>query len=172
MGRLDEFAQPPVILVTALGGRVTLRCEDLRSDAAILTEEEGSYDLVTGSPPYIPSGRGVASPHPQRAACRIELRGDIFDYCRAAALALAPGGVFCFCHAASDLRPESAVEEAGLTVLSRQDVVFRVGRTPTISLYVCAAEGERKDISPLVVREEDGRWTQAYRDLRGEMAVD
>ena len=155
-----------------LSGRVQLRCADLRAAEAIPVPEEGTYDLVTGSPPYIPSGHGVASPHPQRAACRIELRGDIFDYCRAAARALAPGGVFCFCHAASDERPEAAVVEAGLRVVSKQDVCFRADRDPTIALYTCAFQGSRRDLAALVVRNNDGSWTRAYQNLRSEMDVD
>ena len=101
----------------------------------------------------------------------MELRGDVFDYCRTAARALEEGGVFCFCHAAGDRRPEPAVEAAGLKLLYRQDVVFRRGREPTIALFVAAHTGERSDRAPLVVREADGRWTEAYRAVRASMQV-
>ncbi len=52
------------------------------------------FDLVLGSPPYFPRGSGIESAHPQKVACRFELRGTIADYCRTAAAHLEPGGVF------------------------------------------------------------------------------
>ncbi len=159
------------VALNGLADRVELRLADLRDPEAIPEAERGTWELVTGSPPYIPVGKGLISPHPQRAHARIELRGDVFDYCRAAARALAPGGRFCFCHAAGDPRPERAVEAAGLRLLWRQDVVFRRGRPPTIALFACAWEGERQDRPPVVVREADGAWTEAYRRVRAELAA-
>ena len=150
-----------------LSERVSLIHSDLRE----VSLPSGAFELVTGSPPYIPVGRGVISPHPQRAGARMELRGDVFDYCRAAARALSANGVFCFCHAAGDERPEPAVAAAGLKLLYRQDVVFRRGRAPTIALFAAAWTGERRDREPLVVRETDGSWTAAYRALRQRMGA-
>ena len=43
------------------------------------------FDLVLGSPPYFPVGTGIEGDHPQKVACRFELRGDIGDYARVAA---------------------------------------------------------------------------------------
>ena len=42
------------------------------------------FDLVLGSPPYFPPGTGIEGEHPQKVACRFELRGDIGDYCAVA----------------------------------------------------------------------------------------
>lgn len=154
-----------------LGDRVELRHGDLRDPAMLPASEHGSYQLVTGSPPYIPLGAGVVSPHPQRAACRMELRGDVFDYARTAALALAPDGVFCLVHSAVDPRPEQAIEAAGLQLLCRQDVYFRRNRAPTIALWAAAWSGSRADLDPIVVREPDGQWTQEYLDIRQEMGA-
>jgi hypothetical protein len=39
---------------------------------------------VLGSPPYFPPGSGIEGDHPQKVACRFELRGDIRDYCAVA----------------------------------------------------------------------------------------
>ena len=36
-----------------------------------------TFDLVLGSPPYFPLGTGIEGDHPQKVACRFELRGDI-----------------------------------------------------------------------------------------------
>ncbi|MCB9780006.1 MAG: SAM-dependent methyltransferase [Alphaproteobacteria bacterium] len=161
------------VVGNGLQDRVRLRHGDLRDPAMLPREEHGTYDLVTGSPPYIPVGKGHISPHPQRAACRMELRGDVFDYCRTAASALAPGGRFALVHAAGDDRPEPAFADAGLCLLHRQDVVFRRGRPATIAVFLAgpAGAGERRDLPPLVVREADGRWTRQWRALRLQMGV-
>lgn len=147
-----------------LGDRVTLHHGDLR-DASVLPPAAG-FDLVTGSPPYIPLGKGLVSPHPQRAACRMELRGDVIDYARAARPHLAPGGRFCVVMAAADPRLEQAPREAGMVVTERMDVVFSEGRDPLIAVLTCARDDEpdlpaRVD-DVVVVRQADrslgARW--------------
>ena len=157
------------VVLNGLEERVTLRLSDLRDPTAV--PEGEAYDLVTASPPYIPLGRGQVSPHPQRAACRIELRGDVFDYCRVAARALAPGGRLSLVHAWGDPRPPAALAEVGLRVLRHVEVVFRRGRSPTIVVYVAGVDGEPEAQPPLVVREADGRWTEDWRALRARMGA-
>ena len=156
---------------TVEDNQLTARVTSLHQDLREYEPPGRVFDLVTGSPPYMPIGTGVMSPHPQRAGARMELRGDVFDYCRTAARALAPGGAFCLCHAAADPRPEAAIRDAGLTLTMRQDVVFRQGQAPTIALYACAWEGERVDAPPLVVRDSEGRWTPEYVALRKKMTT-
>ena len=151
--------------------RVSLHLADLRDPSSLPEDLHGSCDLVTGSPPYFPVGAGVVSPHPQRAGARFELKGDVFDYCRAAAKALAPDGVFAFVHAAGDARPEQAITDAGLTLVRHQDVLFREGRTPTIALFVAAWKGEKQTDPPLVVRNAAGEWTDEYLVIRQEMGA-
>jgi tRNA1(Val) A37 N6-methylase TrmN6 len=129
----------------------------------------GTFDLVTGSPPYIPEGKGIASSNSQRAHARIELRGDVFDYCRSAARVLEPAGAFCFCHAAQDPRPERAITDAGLALVRRVDVHFRRGRAPTIALFEARPAGARLPDESVVVREGDGEWTEQYRAIRERM---
>jgi tRNA1(Val) A37 N6-methylase TrmN6 len=51
-------------------------------------EEDELFDLITGSPPYLPAEASLISPVSQRAHCRVELRGSVYDYCAAAALHL------------------------------------------------------------------------------------
>src|SRR4029434_10548229 len=70
------------VAYNGLVGRVTLHHQDLRDWSG------GAFDLVTASPPYLPVGQGVQPEHPQKAAARFELHGDIFDYCQAAARSL------------------------------------------------------------------------------------
>lgn len=144
---------------------VTLHHQDLREWPG------GAFDLVTGSPPYIPVGYGVQPRHSQKAAARFELHGNIFDYCQAAARSLTAQGIFCFCHAADDARPEQAIRQAGLTLVRRQDVYFRASLPPRMRLFTCAWEGTRTDVPPLVIRDLAGRWTAEYLALRAEMGA-
>ena len=157
------------VALNGLTSRVTARLGDLRDPASV--PELGAFDLVTGSPPYIPLGRGVVSPHPQRAGARMELRGDVFDYCRAAARAMTDDGGFAFCHAGGDPRPEQAIVLAGLVCLWRQDVIFRHGQAPTIALYACARAGERADRPPLQIRDAQGQLTEAYQAIRAGLGA-
>ncbi len=150
-----------------LDNRVIARNGDLRDPAMV--PEEAHFELVTGSPPYIPPGKGIMSSNPQRAAARIELHGDVFDYCRTAARAMTPDGWFCFVHAAADPRPEQAVAAAGLKLRHRVDVYFRASQPPTIALFAAAREGAREDLPPVIVRDAEGQFTPAYLALREEM---
>lgn len=157
------------IALNGLSDRVELRLGDLRDETAL--PEAGVFDLVTGSPPYFPLGTAVASPHPQKAGARMELRGDVFDYCRTAARILKPDGTFVFCHAAGDPRPEVAIAKAGFILNQRQDVCFRDGRPPTIAVFVCRFSGERKDAPPMVMRTTDGAWGPDRTLLRAAIGV-
>lgn len=157
-----------------LSDRVRLVHGDLR-DPDVLGPDlvGGGFDLVTGSPPYIPLGKGHVSPVPQRAGARMELRGSVYDYCRAARRYLAPGGRFCFVMAAADPRTEDAPVQAGLRVVERWDYVFARGRDPLVATLVCArAEDEAPDRieGRLVIRGDDGEWTPEYLAFREEMS--
>lgn len=154
------------VAFNGLAERVELHRGDLREFRV-----QRRFPLVTGSPPYFPVSKGVLSPHPQRAGARLELRGDIFDYCRAAAHHLTPDGQFCFVHAAADPRPEQAVEAAGLKLVQRQEVIFRSDQPPLIALFRCAWEGSRQPDTLFTVRGPDGRWTDEYLAMRAEMGT-
>lgn len=151
------------VALNGLEQRVILRNGDLRDPAVV--PERAAFDLVTGSPPYIPVGKGVISSHPQRAAARIELHGDVFDYACTAARALTPDGWFVCCHAAQDPRPEAAIAAAGLSLRHRVDVCFRADRPPTIALFAATWSGSREDLPPVIVRDNDGAPTPEYLSL-------
>ena len=157
------------VIHNRLEDRVVVHRADLRDSEALAGV--GTFELICANPPYLPRGSAVASPHPQRAAARMELHGDVFDYCRVAARHLAPRGRLCLCHAASDRRPERAAHEAGLRVLSRRDVVFREGSPPRLALYVCGFEGSVLHPEPLRVRDAQGSFTEAYMQVRREMLI-
>jgi tRNA1(Val) A37 N6-methylase TrmN6 len=153
------------VAYNGLVGRVTLHLMDLRRWPG------GSFDLVLGSPPYLPTSRGVLPQHAQKVAARFELHGNVFDYCNAAARSLADGGVFCFCHAADDPRPEQAIARSGLTLVRRQPVYFRTTLPPRIALFTCAWRGAREDLPALVIRDPKGYWTAEYLSIREEMGA-
>ncbi|MBW2734854.1 MAG: methyltransferase [Deltaproteobacteria bacterium] len=150
-----------------LEARARVCCADLRDFEA--NQAPSLFELITANPPYIAFGAGKVSPHPQRAAARLELHGDVFDYCRVARRHLAKGGRFVLCHSASDGRPEEAIQSAELALLSRQDVIFRRGKAPTIALFTCGHEGTREDAEDFVIRDVLGQRTEAFRALRRQM---
>lgn len=155
-----------------LEDRVEFRLGDLR-DPEVLSDA-GKFPLITASPPYFPVGKATASPHPQRAAARMELHGDVFDYCRCAARHLDLEGRFVFIHSARDERPEKAISSAGLRLLRRQDVYFRSHIPPTVSVFSCGWPAFPHHIArdePFYLRDHKGRWTQAYIDMREEMGT-
>src|SRR5579859_4164833 len=54
--------------------RYEIRHGDFRAPEMLRPDEK--FDLVLGSPPYFPLGTGIEGDHPQKVACRFELRGD------------------------------------------------------------------------------------------------
>lgn len=155
-----------------LEGRVTVVEGDFRERAAELVAG-GPYDLITGSPPYFPLGSGVTSEHPQKVACRFEVRGDVGDYARAAAAAgLAPGGVFA-CVFPIDPphqreRIEAAARDAGLTIFRECEVTLRAGEAPLLGLFAMVRTGDlpagwvRYQDPGLIIRGADGKTTAQY----------
>ena len=116
--------------------RYEIREGDFRAPEILRAEEK--FDLVTGSPPYFPLGIGVQSEHPQKLACRFELRGNIDDYCATAAKHLAPGGFFAcvFPHEPAQLaRVEAAAKNSNLVIIRKRPVVFREGDPALVALF-------------------------------------
>ncbi|HEX7832013.1 MAG TPA: methyltransferase [Thermoanaerobaculia bacterium] len=153
-----------------LESRFTLYHADLRSDALA---HEAPFDLVTGSPPYWPSGTASEAQHPQAIPARIEIRGSVFDYALAASKILAPGGIFAFVFPTAQLsRVLDAVSEASLKLVRRRDVVFKDGEPPLITLFAaCRASDlpatyEAFVETPLVIRRKDGGVPDEYSAVR------
>ena len=159
-----------------LNDRYEIRCGDFRDPGVLGAEDQ--FDLVLGSPPYFPLGAGVTGDHPQKVACRFELRGTVADYCRVAAAHLAPGGVFACVFPISpqeqELRVEQGAMEAGLTLLRRRPVVFREGERPLIGLFVMSRTAdvpERLRADPwrepeLIIRTRDGAVHPEYARVK------
>ncbi len=156
-----------------LEARYEIRQGDFREPALIPAGEK--FDLVLGSPPYFPSGAGIEGNHPQKIACRFELRGDITDYCVVAAAHLAMGGFFACVFPTEQLeRVEAAARKAGLSIVRRRPVVLREGDAPLISLFgmIRAAHlpASMRDQTwvepPLIIRRKDGSVHPEYAAVK------
>jgi len=158
-----------------LADRYEIREGDFRAPEILRAEEK--FDLVTGSPPYFPLGDGVESEHPQKLACRFELRGNIDDYCATAAKHLAPGGFFAcvFPHEPAQLaRVEAAAKNSGLVIVRKRPVVFREGDPPLVALFgMMRAEdlpdwfrGQTWAEPDLIVRTRDGKIHPEYSAVK------
>lgn len=148
-----------------LEARVDVMHGDLRDVTRSWTH--GPCELVTGTPPYLPVGTASASPDPQRAAARLELRGGVEDYLAAAARVLAPGGVVVVC--ADGRAPERVLRgaaAAGLAPRRRVDIVPRAGRGVLFSVWTCAHESARIEHAEVVMRDASGARTEASRAMR------
>ncbi len=164
------------IAYNGIGDRVEARHGDLR-DASIIPEGP-VFDLVTGTPPYIPVGDGIMSEREQCGPCRFELRGGIEDYCLSAARLLAPGGQFVACHAAAQRpRVEAAARAAGLVVSRLREVVPRGGRSPLFTVFCMvladdpSAPAETLVEPPFLVRDAEGSRTEEYLAVRRDMGM-
>ncbi|MCO5051783.1 MAG: methyltransferase [Verrucomicrobiae bacterium] len=118
-----------------LTDRYEIRHGDFREPDRLAPDEK--FDLITASPPYFPVGAGVESEHPQKLACRFELRGTIADYCATAARQLAPGGFLACVFPAEPLqraRAEAGAKAAGLVIVRRRPIIFRETEPPVIEL--------------------------------------
>lgn len=160
-------------IYNGLTDRYEIRHGDFRAPGVLGDAER--FDLVFGSPPYFPAGSGIDGDHPQKVACRFELRGDIRDYCAAAARHLEIGGLFaCVFPEEQRQRVESAARDAALTIVRRRPVVFREEEPPLIGLF---AMTRGQDLpadfrcqtwveTPLVIRRRDGAVHPEYAAVK------
>lgn len=158
-----------------LTDRMEIRVGDFR-DQTVLGPSE-LFDLILGSPPYFPVETGLPGDHPQKVACRFELRGEIRDYCAVAASHLTWGGwfacVFPISPQAQRRRVERAMEEAKLHIVRCRPVILREGETPLLGLFAAV----RRDHLPeefnstweepaLTIRTRTGAVHPEYRALK------
>ena len=163
------------VAFNGLTDRVDVRCADFRDPDALRPDER--FDLVMGSPPYFPVGSGIEGDHPQKVACRFELRGDIADYCAVAVRHLAPGGVFACVFPQPDGQRERLLDAArdnGLAIVRHRPVVLREGAPPLLGLYAMTraldlpeALRARTWTEPaLVIRQADGAVHPEYQAIK------
>jgi tRNA1(Val) A37 N6-methylase TrmN6 len=155
--------------------RYEIREGDFRDEKILRAEEK--FDLVTGSPPYWPLSDGVQSEHPQKVACRFEMRGSIADYCAVAAKHLAPGGFFAcvFPHEPAQLaRVEAAARDSDLVIVRKRPVVFREDDAPLVALFGLMRAEDLPEwfrgatwVEPdLVIRTADGKIHPEYSAVK------
>ena len=116
------------------------------------------------------SARGVEGDHPQKVACRFELRGDIGDYCLWRPRHLAPGGFFACVFPLPDGQRQRMVEAAraaGLTLVRERPVVFREGADPLVGLFgLMRADGPSRESF------RDCTWTEPPLIIRTAIGTD
>jgi tRNA1Val (adenine37-N6)-methyltransferase len=159
-----------------LQDRYEIRLGDFR-DPGVLNSEE-RFDLVLGSPPYFPLDAGILGDHPQKIACRFEVRGDVSDYCKTAAAHLALGGVFACVFPIQpeeqEHRVERAAKENGLTIVRKRPVVFKEGEPPLLCVFAMMRsdhlpEGFRNQTwvePPLTIRLKNGKVHPEYATVK------
>ena len=159
-----------------LTDRIELREGDFRDEQIFSSDEK--FDLVLGSPPYFPAGTGIEGDHPQKIACRFELRGDIRDYCNVAAGRLAPGGLFACVFPVNPpeqhQRVRLAAAEAGLRILRWRPVVFREPEPPLIGLFAMMRSTDLPEWMhdrtwlepPLTIRDKSGAIHPEYSAVK------
>ncbi len=158
-----------------LEARYEIRQGDFREPTLLGVEEK--FDLILGSPPYFPLGSGVEGDHPQKIACRFELRGTVADYCEVTAAHLAAGGLFAcvFPTIAEQLaRVETGAKKSGLAIVRRRPVVLREGEPPLLSLFAMTRSDDLPEpfrqqtwVEPsLIIRARDGSVHPEYAALK------
>ena len=146
--------------------RVRVRHGDLR-DPHLLAGFERRFELITGTPPYFPPEAALDAEDEQRAYARIEYRGGVEAYVRAAAPLLAPGAALVLC---GDARAEQRVERASgavsLSLVGRTSVVARDGQPPLFSIWTLSATPGPLMAETLTLRGPNGETTAGARALR------
>ena len=116
--------------------------------------------------------------HPQKVACRFEVRGTIADYCETAARHLEIGGTFACVFPVTPeeqlARVRAAAAAAGLTMVRQRSIVLREGEPPLLGVFVMMRREDLPEamldqtwIEPeLVIRRKDGSVHPEYATLK------
>jgi tRNA1Val (adenine37-N6)-methyltransferase len=157
-----------------LQGRVRLLHGDLRE---VVTAQLAPFDLVTGTPPYVPPGTATPSSDSQKAYARQELRGGVEDYLAAMGRVLSPAGRGVVCaDARFPARVFEGARRAGLSVLRRRDVVPRAGKAALFAVFTLARQqaGEAHSLASGPSGDEPGERAPDWvaRDEAGARTCD
>lgn len=160
---------------SALWNGVTERCRIEHGDLRTWQPGQGDFDLISGTPPYLPPGTARESSRPQWGPCHFEHRGGVEAYVAAGARWLAGHGRLVLCAGGRDApRVEAAATEHGLREVRRIAVVPRLGKATLFHVHVLQRqETSRGDWQPetLRVRDAEGAWTPDFRALRSAMGM-
>jgi tRNA1Val (adenine37-N6)-methyltransferase len=151
-----------------LGTRVTLSFGDLRS---VVHPELGTFDLITGTPPYVLPGTATPASDSQKSYARQEWRGGVEAYLAAAKPVLSAHGKVVICgDARTPERVMRAADALSLCVLSRRDMIPRAGhKAPLFSVFVLehkTATSPTIAVSSWCARDHAGQRTSDYRAVR------
>jgi tRNA1(Val) A37 N6-methylase TrmN6 len=153
-----------------LGERVAIHHGDFRDPALQhLLAANGPFPLVTGTPPYFPTGTATHADDDQRARARMETRGGIEAYIATGARLLADDGWLVVCgDADAEPRLHAAADADDLAMCARYVVIPREHRPPLFTVWALrrAHHGDTCADHVLTLRDEHGERTVDARTLR------
>lgn len=134
------------------------------------SDKDTQFELITGTPPYFPLDRFVASEnHSQKVRCRVPTRGAASDYVKTAARLLADNGIFVMVETArkeAEIAVLEAAKDSNLSILKRLDVVTREGLPPRFSCWaMCRSRDNFSSEFPIetfTLRDAEQRRTLEY----------
>jgi tRNA1Val (adenine37-N6)-methyltransferase len=128
------------------------------------------FQLVTGTPPYFPRGTGTEAAADHVSACRFEHRGGVEAYLEAADRHLHDDGEFVMC--AAQLEDTRVLKiRTPLHARGMRHLIPRIGKAPLITIWRFSRTPGALTRDELVVRDECGQWTQAFRRVRRELGL-
>jgi len=153
-----------------LGGRVAIHHGDFLDPALQhLLAANGPFPLVTGTPPYFPTGTATHADDDQRARARMETRGGIEAYIATGARLLADDGWLVVCgDADAEPRLDQTADTEGLAVAARYVVIPREHRPPLFTVWALRRThlGDTCADHVLTLRDEHGERTADAKTLR------
>jgi tRNA1Val (adenine37-N6)-methyltransferase len=147
-----------------LQDRYEIREGDLR-DPKVIDQTE-FFDLVLGSPPYFPLSDGLVSDHPQKQACRFEMKGGVEDYIETASRHLSPSGVLALVF---PVQPQAQWDRVSRAAILKQ------GEEPLLGLFLLAKQDDLGPFlrepkpfveAPLTIRLQDQSIDPEYRRVK------
>lgn len=152
-----------------LADKISIREGDYRNIRAYYRAE--SFDAVLANPPYRPVAHGQVNRIRGVASARHEFTATLEDVVRAARYALRFHGVFAMVHLPERLGEIAVSLHTHQMELKRLRMVQpKAGKAPNMMLLeavVGASPGGLKVLSPLIVHEHDGSYTQEIRQIYG-----
>lgn len=154
------------MLINNLEKRCVIECENIKK--ALFKNYEA--DVVISNPPYIKFKSGIKNLNMNKAISRHEVKAKLEDFFKLAAKVLPSGGEFYMVH-----RPFRLAEIFDIARNNRMEAkkvrfVFpymEADAKMVLLQFIKNAAQELKVESPLIIRGEDGEFTQEIKDIYG-----